>query len=430
MAHRIAPTISKTKQPQHPPPPSSPPPPFPPRPPPRPPKNGKPPNSRPSFRSLPERVSGMPIARDMRPLAAERPEARFQENEKPNFFPMCGERERCIGKTKRQSFHTAPTAEHDPPAARIAPAQRAAREPTGTLHRHAACSPAASRPPPPAPRCVPASRRMRHELRPAACAAHPAPKSQARCALAGNHAHPSLARGCPCRQSSLARLRALSGSAPPWGCGAPRPSLRSGTRQRHRLPARWPCASRAPLLCSSHARGACAPASRCGGQSGKPSRRARELRAVRGRGRGSARERGAPREVRRGPPRFARTAPRPASAVACASLSPPRETSRSFGRPIARSGGASLPPSYRSRRLALSTSPATRLRHRMARDARTGNEQGRSPSRPRSSLTRGKHAARFACPLARIYGRKSRTESTPVVVSCVSFVTHAASQRT
>src|SRR6266853_888082 len=31
---------------------------------------------------------------------------------------------------------------HDPPTARIAPAQRAAREPAGTLHRHAACSPA------------------------------------------------------------------------------------------------------------------------------------------------------------------------------------------------------------------------------------------------------------------------------------------------
>ena len=75
----------------------------------------------------------------------------------------------------------------------------------------------------------------------------------------------------------------------------------SGTRQRHRLPARWPCAGRAPLLGSSHARGACAPASRCGGQSGKPSRRARELRAVRWRGLGSARGCGAPREVRRGP---------------------------------------------------------------------------------------------------------------------------------
>ena len=43
------------------------------------------------------------------------------------------------------------------------------------------------------------------------------PKSQARCALEENHAHPSLARGCPRRQSSLARLRALCGSAPPWG---------------------------------------------------------------------------------------------------------------------------------------------------------------------------------------------------------------------
>ena len=66
---------------------------------------------------------------------------------------------------------------------------------------------------------APRARRARHGL----CFA----PHVRRVARAGaNHAHPSLARGCPRRQSSLARLRALSGSAPPWGCGAPRPSQR------------------------------------------------------------------------------------------------------------------------------------------------------------------------------------------------------------
>ncbi len=125
---------------------------------------------------------------------------------------------------------------------------------------------------------------------------------QARCASGGeprsSFACPRLSASPiqPCPPPRAIRLRAAVG-------GAALRALRcaSGTRQRHRLPARWPCASRAPLLCSSRARGACAPASRCGGQSGKPSRRERELRAVRWRGLGSARECGAPREVRRGP---------------------------------------------------------------------------------------------------------------------------------
>jgi hypothetical protein len=36
-----------------------------------------------NFRWRPERVSGMPIARESRPLAAERPIARFHEKLKP-----------------------------------------------------------------------------------------------------------------------------------------------------------------------------------------------------------------------------------------------------------------------------------------------------------------------------------------------------------
>ena len=45
-------------------------------------------SSRPILRSIPERVSGTPVIREMRPFAAEMPSARRQENEKPNFFPI------------------------------------------------------------------------------------------------------------------------------------------------------------------------------------------------------------------------------------------------------------------------------------------------------------------------------------------------------
>jgi hypothetical protein len=42
----------------------------------------------PTFRWRPDLVSGMPVARDIRPFAAEIPRARFAENEKPNFLPI------------------------------------------------------------------------------------------------------------------------------------------------------------------------------------------------------------------------------------------------------------------------------------------------------------------------------------------------------
>ena len=41
---------------------------------------------RPTFWRLPDFVSGIPICRDSLPLAAESPEARFQENDVPNFL--------------------------------------------------------------------------------------------------------------------------------------------------------------------------------------------------------------------------------------------------------------------------------------------------------------------------------------------------------
>ena len=120
-----------------------------------------------------------------------------------------------LAKVGNRNLSTAPLASPRPPSttARIAPAQRAAREPTGTLHRHAACSPAA--------RLHTAARSAHRAGVPPSGVSnsnpHHAPQStsprivprkvwrEARCVT--NHAHPSLARGCPRRQSSLARLR-------------------------------------------------------------------------------------------------------------------------------------------------------------------------------------------------------------------------------
>ena len=194
-----------------------------------------------------------------------------------------------------------PTAGHKPPTAGSAPAQRAPHEPTGTLRRHAVCSPAASRPPPPAPRNVPASRRVRREILARSMRRASCPETSGAMRVEGgatlilrlpaavhvaNPALPASARYVAPRRRGGAALRALR--------------LRSGTRQRHRLPARWPCASRAPLLGSSHARGARGCPSGQRGREGTPSRRRRVLRAARLCAH-AVRECGAPREVRRGP---------------------------------------------------------------------------------------------------------------------------------
>jgi len=49
------------------------------------------PTALPIFLCLPDRVKGMPILREIRPLAADKPDALFQENEKPCFFPITGD---------------------------------------------------------------------------------------------------------------------------------------------------------------------------------------------------------------------------------------------------------------------------------------------------------------------------------------------------
>src|SRR5437867_7833348 len=46
------------------------------------------PNARPTFRCLPDRVRGIPMALDSRPLAAESPDARLHDHENPNFLPI------------------------------------------------------------------------------------------------------------------------------------------------------------------------------------------------------------------------------------------------------------------------------------------------------------------------------------------------------
>ena len=183
--------------------------------------------------------------------------------------------------------------------ARIAPAQRAAREPTGTLHRHAACSPAARLPPPPAPFSMSASREsvsrtptrtMRHNPRlRASCPA----ESLARCALTlrttlilrlpaavhvTNPALPVSARLC----GSAPQYRI--GRLPAWRCRRrnPAPSLRSPSPPplRTQLPRR---ASRRAALRAS-ARGIRRPAARAFSGRGVFARaRLRAWRSARGR---------------------------------------------------------------------------------------------------------------------------------------------------
>lgn len=46
------------------------------------------PVNRPIFRCRPERVSGIPVALEMRPFIADMPVARFQESERPCFLRM------------------------------------------------------------------------------------------------------------------------------------------------------------------------------------------------------------------------------------------------------------------------------------------------------------------------------------------------------
>ena len=57
---------------------------------------------RPSFRSRPDRVSGIPIIRESRLLAADRPSARFHEKEKPNLRPK-GLPPFALGHVRRRS---------------------------------------------------------------------------------------------------------------------------------------------------------------------------------------------------------------------------------------------------------------------------------------------------------------------------------------
>ena len=284
--------------------------------------------------------------------------------------------------------------DRNPPPARIAPAQRAAHEATGTLRRHATCSPAARPTPPPAPFNMPASRQtvcriptrtMRHNP----CLRASCPKCQARCASSleprSSFACPRPAtsplRACPPpramwlravvglrRSAPFASLRHAPAPPPPHAGraqAAPR-CFAAPTRAERVRPLRAAVGNRASRPAAS------ASCGRCGGVGSPP------LASVALRAKSAA-----------APPRFARTTPRPASAAAFASLSPPRETSRSFGLPLARGGGASLPPSNRSHRLSQPLRPPSAAGAGVARVARARVEQGRSPPCPRSSLGSG-----------------------------------------
>jgi len=166
---------------------------------------------------------------------------------------------------------------HRPPAAHRRP-------------RHSACRR-------PANRCL--------EFQPAACAAHPAPNIRRDARGVTNHAHPSLARGCPRRQSSLARLR-----SPMWL----RAAGSSRAASRRALPQAQPSALAALTLAAAAANAVPTARVASGCPSGQrprhpPSCRKGVLRVGRG-FRAPACVRGAPREVAASPPRSARTAPR------------------------------------------------------------------------------------------------------------------------
>ena len=175
--------------------------------------------------------------------------------------------------------------------------------------------------PPPAPLKLPASRRAvsrmpTRSMRRASC-----PKSQARCALAveprSSFACPRLAlspiQPCPSPLAYVPPGRSIeSGGFPAGRCRRrnPAPSLRSPSPPplRAQLPRR--ASRRAALRASAYATSAVLPQGRSPGVAGFSRARLRAWRSARS---------------RRVPPRFARTAPRPASASAFASLTPPRD---------------------------------------------------------------------------------------------------------
>jgi hypothetical protein len=179
---------------------------------------------------------------------------------------------------------------------------------------------------------------------------------------------PASARYVAPRRRGVAALRALR-------CAQARASATASPR--------WPCAGRAPLPGSSHARGArgC-PSGQRGRYVTRPTAGAFCDRGVfaliHSRVWRSARS-------RRGPPRFARTPPRPAPANAFALLSPPRETTRSICLPLARGGVPTLPPSCHSTRLARAMSRPRASGVEWLAVLAPRKEQGRSPPRPRNS---------------------------------------------
>lgn len=209
-----------------------------------------------------------------------------------------------------------------------------------------------------------------------------------------NHAHPSLARGWPCRRSSLARLRApITLRTASMGPGRLRRAAAAGATQRRSL--RSPLTS---LACSPGSPAPPRPSTARRARQPLP-RRAQRRAALRA----SARIRHPSRRgVRSAIVAFLRAmSPRPHLAnarprhVRLRLTPPPRSRRRAkpsrsnLAVPCRRGSGASSPPPCRSRHHSPPTSPAARLRREMARDARARMEQGRSPARPRNSPASG-----------------------------------------